>query len=108
MYTFIGIGLALIIGMILGGVTARIFNTGKETLNPLVYTLVGVLGSVLGAFIASKFASGSIKTVLLQAGVGVAFAVILLVFLLLARGRKDPLDEDFREEIEEEEEGEDN
>lgn len=94
MLRFLGIAVAIILGVVLGGFTAKLFNKGRATLNPRIFTIVGVLGSGIGAYFAGRFGGGGIKTTALQIAAGVVCAVILLLFLLLARGKKEPLDGD--------------
>ena len=102
MINFVGIALAFILGIFMGRLADRLFNK-KMTLNPTIFAIVGAIGGALGAFIAGRFASGSFKTVLLQMGVGIVIAGILLVVVLLARGSDMPIDAIDEEDEDEEE-----
>jgi len=95
MFRFVGITIAIVFGAIIGILAAKLFNKGRSTLNPRIYTIVGVIGGGLGGYLAGTFGGGGFKTTLLQIAAGVACSVFLLLFLLLVRGRKDPFDEDY-------------
>ena len=104
MFKIIGIIASLILGAFTGRVVCNFANRKQFTVNPMICTIVGVIGGALGSWLAGNLGVGSgLKLIALQLIVGVGLAFILLAFVLFARDRKEEV-EDLEDEEEEEEE----
>ena len=100
----IAIIVSLILGAFAGRIACGIMNKERFTINPVICTIVGVLGGGLGSWLVGSFGFGStLKTLLIQLVCGIGFAVLLLFFLFLVRDRReDVLEEEDEEDSEEE------
>lgn len=97
MYKIIGIIAALIFGAFAGRIASNIMNKDELTINPIVCTIVGVIGGGLGGWMGGEFtnffAFGGIETFLVQIGFGIVLATFLQIFLSFVREKKqEPLD----------------
>lgn len=96
MFKIIGIAVSLILGAFAGRIACNIMNREEFTINPMICTIVGIVGGVLGSWLVGAFGfGGGIKSMLLQIAAGVGFAIFLLLFASLARNKEqDPLGPD--------------
>ena len=102
MFKIIGIVTSLILGVFLGRWACFILNKREIEAHPAICSIIGAVGGVLGSWLASSVGfGGGLKSMVLQIGVGVAFAVVLLLFLALLFPRNH---DDFDDDDEEEEE----
>lgn len=102
MFKIIGIVVSLILGAFVGRIACNIMNKEKFTINPMICTIVGIVGGALGSWLVSAFGLvGGFKLVLLQLVSGIAFAAFLLLFASFARDKEEepfPFDDDDEEE----------
>lgn len=90
MYKIIGIVVSVILGAFAGRIACNIMNKEKFTINPMICTIVGIVGGGLGSWLVSAFGfGGGLKSMLLQIAAGVGFAIFLLLFASLARDKDE-------------------
>lgn len=105
MFVIIGIVASVILGAFVGRIACNLMNKNQFTVNPLICTLVGIIGGGLGGWLMGNVGiNGGLKLVLLQLVAGVALTGILMIFVLFARDKKEDMDEDMEDDEEEEDE----
>lgn len=103
MFNIIGIIASLILGAFVGRIACNLMNKNQFAVNPMICTIFGVIGGALGSWLAGSIGiGGGLKLLALQIAAGMGVAFILLVFVYLARDKKEEINEDLEDEEEEE------
>ncbi len=68
----------LVFGLIVGAL-ARLFKPGKQSLSILMTLLLGVVGSIIGGFIASALGTGDMWELNILGSIVAIIAAILLI-----------------------------
>lgn len=103
MFKIIGIVAATILGAFAGRIACIIMNREEFTVNPMICTIIGIVGGALGGWLVSAFGfEGGVMSMLLQIAAGVGFAVLFLLIVAIARDKKQEpfLPEDDEDETE--------
>jgi uncharacterized membrane protein YeaQ/YmgE (transglycosylase-associated protein family) len=78
----------LIFGLIAGAI-AKLLTPGRDVGGCIVTTILGIVGALLGGWIATLFGFGGVMSFDLRSlGVAVLGAVLLLVLLRVVSGRR--------------------
>lgn len=103
MFVIIGIVASVILGAFIARIACNLMNKNQFTVNPLICTIAGILGGGIGGWLMGNVGiEGGLKLVAFQLLAGVALTCILMVFVMLARDKKEEMDEDMENDDEEE------
>ena len=79
---WIGIGVSLVLGGLIGWAADHILNRGeKMVIHPLLCIIFGVVGGVVGSWVLGTLVSGGLKSLLIQIGAGIGGSVLLLLLI---------------------------
>lgn len=90
LYNIIVIIASLIAGVFLGRIANRLFNKEIMTINPMICTIVGMIGGGLGSWIFSTLPLNlGMSGYLYQFAAGIGLAILLLLFLIPFRDKSE-------------------